>query len=122
VDTEKVKDSTAVYGLSITIEVTMTKGEQLVRLTTNNPQISLAIDFSTLDKLKKVDYRLFMRGKEVAKFSFKVYFLVYDSKYNPHLGKLEDVHKSIDNLFLKNEFSISNLGSMLIWFDKKIYN
>ena len=56
VDTEKVKDSTAVYGLSIVIDVAFEKSKQTVTIKTNNSLLSPGFDFEALDNLKKVDF------------------------------------------------------------------
>ena len=118
---EKIKDSTAVYALTILMDVKLEGKEQLVEVTTNNPKFSPGLDFVCLDKLKKIDFRSLMKDKKAAKFSFKVYFAVYDSKYN-HKVKLEDVAKSIQDLILRDEFGIHNLGFKLTIFDKTVYH
>lgn len=118
---DKIKDSTAVYATTILIDVTLKGKQQFVEVTTNNPKFSSGLNLISLEKFKEVDFRSLMKDKKAAKFSFKVYFAVYDSKYN-HNVKLEDVAKSIQNLILRDEFGIRNLGFKLTIFDKTIYH
>ena len=66
-----------------------------------------------------MDYRLLMRNRDIAKFSFKVCFIVYDPKYSPQLVKLDDVYETLKYLTLTDEYDIPNLGLVLIRFDKR---
>lgn len=118
---EKIKDSTAVYGLTIVMDVALKGKKQFVEVTTNNATFSLGLDLTSLEKIKKIDFKSLMNNKKTAKFSFKVYFAVYDSKYNHNL-KLENVTKSIQALILKDEFNIHNFGFYLAIFDKTVYH
>ena len=121
VDTEKVKDSTAVYGLSIVIDVVFKKNKQTVTIKTNNSLLSPGFNFEALDNLKKVDFLPIIKDRNAYKFSFKVCFIVYDSKYNPQVVKLDSVYETIKNLSLSDEYDVPNLGLILIRFDKKVY-
>ncbi|RZK41248.1 MAG: hypothetical protein EOO90_11770 [Pedobacter sp.] len=116
---DKIKDSTAVYALTILMDVTLRQNHQFVEIKINNPAFSSGLSVASLGKLEKVDFKPLMRNKKAAKFSFKVYFVVYDSKYNHNL-KLEDVAKSIESLILKDELEIINLGFKLTTFSKAI--
>lgn len=119
---EKLKDSTAVYGFAVKLNVNFVKGLQQVNLAVSSTPIANAIDLKLLEKLKKVDYSLFIDHKRESNLYFKVGVFVSDSKYHPQLIKLDDVFEFTTNLFLKDEFKMINLGSTLIKLDQKVYH
>lgn len=117
---DKIKDSTAIYANSIVINVDIQKRQQIVTLISNNHFVDRF--FNGLDSLKKIDYSLLMGKRRTAKFIFKIYIIVSDSKYNPHLIDIEEIYKSVNYLFVRDELRIQNLGSIVLKLDKKIYH
>lgn len=63
-----------------------------------------------------------MKDKKTARFSIKVYVIVNDSKYNPHLVKLDDVEESLKRLNLHDDLEVLSLGLMIMKVDKRVYH
>ncbi len=119
-NSEKIKDSTAIYSYAITINVFQKKGIQIVNPTLNNPKALLF--FEGLEKLKEINYLPLMGKRKNMTFFFCTYILVYGSKQDINTIKLNDLSKSIKYLLLSDKKEMYNLGALVIEIDKKIYN
>jgi len=118
---EKINDSTAIYSYTITINVQREKKGQTVSTSINNTEALLFFD--GLEKLKEINYLPLMVKRKKMSFSFSTYILVYGSKQEINMIKLDDIPKSIKYLYnILDKKEMYNLGVMLIELDKNIYN
>ncbi|SFH08621.1 hypothetical protein SAMN04489864_1053 [Pedobacter insulae] len=115
----KVKDSTAIYSYTITINVQREKNMQKITTSINNPEVQLFFD--GMEKLKEIDYLPLMGKRKKMTFFFSTYLLVYGSESNRNTVNLSEVPKAIRYLFIPNKNEMYDLGEMGIKLDKKVY-
>ncbi|WP_129715614.1 hypothetical protein [Pedobacter sp. SYP-B3415] len=114
-----MKDSTAIYSLSIVISVTKQRKKLNVATELNNEQVRSF--FVGTEALKKLDYNKLMKGRKESKFVVSAYILVYGSR-SDRVVKLSDVPAALKFLFVQNQADQENLGTVLLEVDKKVYH
>lgn len=117
---DKVKDSTAVYATALLIDVTIVKGQQLLKYEFNNHEFQSF--FNDLSALEKLNYSSLLKKRTSGKFIYQIFITVTDSTYNPALIHIETAEQAVVELLAQARGERESLGSLMIKLDKKVYH